>query len=101
MTTSGDSCLHVTGDCKVASPRQVEDMASSADLECWKALGGKVTEVKKRKRFISPTGNVAPMHLPMLGGNASLAISSRPSPCFCRGGILKLAGRQGLLKSKW
>ncbi|CAL5224063.1 g6688 [Coccomyxa viridis] len=31
-------------------------MASSADLECWRALGGKVTEVKKRKRFISPTG---------------------------------------------
>ena len=31
-------------------------MASSADLDCWRALGGKVTEVKKRKRFISPTG---------------------------------------------
>lgn len=34
-------------------------MASSADLDSWRALGGKVTEVKKRKRFVSPTGDAA------------------------------------------
>ena len=31
-------------------------MTSSADLEKWKSLGGTVQEVKKRKRYIAPTG---------------------------------------------
>ncbi|BDA51554.1 DNA (cytosine-5)-methyltransferase 1B [Coccomyxa sp. Obi] len=31
-------------------------MASSADLESWKALGGTIKEDKKRKRFIAPSG---------------------------------------------
>ena len=31
-------------------------MASSADLEAWRALGGTVKEQKSRKRYIAPSG---------------------------------------------
>ena len=60
----------------MASSRQAEGMASSADLECWRALGGKVTEVKKRKRFISPTGDDMQARVQMLGCYASLHLAS-------------------------
>lgn len=33
-------------------------MATSADLESWKALGGTVKEDKKRKRYIAPSGGL-------------------------------------------
>ena len=64
----------------MASSRQAGGMASSADLECWRALGGKVTEVKKRKRFISPTGETLRARMPILSCYASLQLPQLRHP---------------------
>jgi hypothetical protein len=78
-------------------------MATSADLESWKALGGTVKEDKKRKRYIAPSGGLLKPSAVSSAVLTSLSEQLTTNSCTShRRRIHLLGGRKCLLaKLRW